>query len=160
MEGELIEFLKENGPEEFDAPTRLPQDDAVAASWQRLNRSWWERHPMRYDFSHEIEMPEFSPDFYREIDSRFYESLWEMMPWRKEPFDSLIDYDGLTKKDVLEVGVGCGTHAELLARHARTFTGIDLTDYAVKCTTRRLALYRLRGRVLQMDAEQMAFDDN
>lgn len=56
--------------------------------------------------------------------------------------------------------MGCGGHAQLLAEHAQSFTGIDLTDYAVKCTARRLELSGLNGRIVRMDAEEMAFENN
>lgn len=88
-----IEFLSEDEPKGFNDSTRLPPSQEIAAAWQDLNRSWWERHPMRYDFTSGIQCPEFSVEFYREIDSRFYGTLWQMLPWRNRPFDPLIDFD-------------------------------------------------------------------
>jgi ubiquinone/menaquinone biosynthesis C-methylase UbiE len=44
-----------------------------------------------------------------------------------------------------------------LARHAKSFTGIDLTDYAIKSTSERLKCFGLTGTILQMDAEEMSF---
>jgi ubiquinone/menaquinone biosynthesis C-methylase UbiE len=82
------------------------------------------------------------------------------MPWRKLPFEKVIPFEGLRDKDVLEVGVGQGTHAQLLALHCRSFTGIDLTSHAVEMTGQRLQLFNIQGKVLQMDAEHMAFEDN
>src|SRR5206468_2314200 len=73
--------------------------------------------------------------------------------------DPLIDFDQLQNKDVLEIGVGNGSHAALLARHSGSFTGIDLTDYAVESTSKRLKCFGLAGIVRQMDAEQMPFAD-
>ena len=66
----------------------------------------------------------------------------------------------MSYQDVLEIGVGCGSHAQLLAQKARSFVGIDITDYAVTCTSKRLAAYDLRGSIMHMDAEQMGFADN
>jgi len=58
------------------------------------------------------------------------------------------------------VGVGCGSHAQLLAPpRAGSYTGIDLTDYAVECTRRRFWAIGLDGRIQQMDAENMEFPD-
>jgi ubiquinone/menaquinone biosynthesis C-methylase UbiE len=59
----------------------------------------------------------------------------------------------------LEIGVGCGSHAGLFARHAGAFVGIDLTDYAVGSTSQRLETFGLNGRVLRMDAEMLQFED-
>ena len=54
-------------PEGFDGPLALPQSPDQARSWQEANRSWWEEHPMRYDFTQRISHEEFSAEFYREI---------------------------------------------------------------------------------------------
>jgi ubiquinone/menaquinone biosynthesis C-methylase UbiE len=147
-------------PDGFVEPTARPQSDEQRARWQAANRDWWERRPMRYDFGQAVADPEFSHRFYQEIDRRFFEvDAREYMPWKRLPFDQLIDYDAIASQDVLEIGVGNGSHAQLLAAHAKTFTGIDLTEYAVKSTSTRLAQELLPGRVLQMDAERMSFPD-
>lgn len=128
--------------------------------WQIGNKDWWETHPMRYDFLDKpIEHPEFSPEFFREVDRRFLRSVIIAFPWKSIPFDNFIDFDQLKSQDVLEIGVGMGTHAEILSSHARSYTGIDITKYAVKATEKRLEVFGRAGRALQMDAEQMDFPD-
>ena len=82
------------------------------------------------------------------------------MPWKKIPFDPLIDFDSLRDKDVLEIGVGNGSHAQLLAQSAQSFTGIDITDYAVNSTSERMRYFGFNAKIYRMDAEQMKFDDN
>jgi len=117
---------------------------------------------MRYDFSEELGVAEFSKEFFRTIDERFFADVWTYMPWDKVPFDPLIDFAALGQQDVLEIGVGNGSHAQLISASAGSYTGIDLTDYAVKSTTRRLALLgdkRPDVNVMRMDAEKMAFAD-
>jgi 2-polyprenyl-3-methyl-5-hydroxy-6-metoxy-1,4-benzoquinol methylase len=151
--------LKSGVPPGFDNPIALPSTPAEELAWQEANREWWEQHPMRYDFSEKLEVAEFSKQFYEEIDKRFFADAATMMSWRKLPFDSLIDFDSLNKKDVLEIGCGNGSHAQLLAKHARTYTGIDLTSYAIKSTTQRLNQLGLNGTVTRMDAEHMNFPD-
>ncbi len=144
----------------FDTPTDLPATAEEAVRWQSANRSVWENNPMRYDWKQDIAPAEFSAAFYHEIDERFLTEARKFMPWKKIPFDALIDFDAIGKQDVLEIGVGCGTHAQLLASHARSFTGIDLTSYAVRCTSARMQLNGLNARIQQMDAEKMEFADN
>jgi len=61
---------------------------------------------------------------------------------------------------VLEIGVGNGSHAQLLAQYSGKFTGIDLTDYAVKSTTERMKCFGLKADIIRMDAEKLDFDDN
>lgn len=114
---------------------------------------------MRYDFTNALQVAEFSPQFYQEIDRRFFADVETMIRSRKVPFDALIDFAALKEKDVLEIGCGNGSHAQLLSQHAGSYVGIDLTSYAVTSTTRRLRSLNLDGSVRQMDAEQMDFPD-
>jgi ubiquinone/menaquinone biosynthesis C-methylase UbiE len=153
-------IFRKDLPAGFDTPIGLPSDSEAQRRWQQANRAWWESHPMRYDWGSKNPHASDSSDFFNEIDRVFFEATAAFMPWQRIPFDPLIDFDALRGQDVLEIGVGAGTHAELLSRHARTFTGIDLTEAAVNATSRRLALRGLPGRVVRMDAEAMQFSDD
>lgn len=149
-------------PEGFNDPTALPKTPEQAKEWQKANRDWWENHPMRYDFTESVEVEEFTPEFYREVDRRFFSDAAPYLPYRKIPFDTLIDFDSLPQQDVLEIGVGMGSHAQLLASRARTFAGIDLTEYAVKSTTARMKVFGLdtpQIKIIRMDAEELQFPD-
>jgi ubiquinone/menaquinone biosynthesis C-methylase UbiE len=150
---------KNNPPAGFDHPTTLPSGSEERLQWQRANSDWWEQHPMRYDWRERVDAPEQSKGFFDEIDKRFFDAARVFMPWRRIPFDRLIDFDSLGTRNVLEIGVGCGSHAGLLARHAGSFTGIDLTDYAVGTTSRRLQAFGMNGRILRMDAEALQFEN-
>jgi SAM-dependent methyltransferase len=156
---DFVEVTSDGVPSDFKAPTELPADQDQSSAWQRQNRSWWESHPMRYDFDRDTPFEEGSPEFYREIDERLFRSARVQFPWARVPFDNFIDYGSLAAVRVLEIGVGSGIHAELLARHARSYAGIDLTDYASRLTRRRLDLRHSRGAVLRMDAERLGFAD-
>jgi SAM-dependent methyltransferase len=158
-----VSDFKEIVPEGFDTPIALPRTSDETTRWQQANREWWESHPMRYDFSSGVTAKEFSREFYNEIDARFFADARTFLPWKTIPFDSLIDFDSLNNKDVLEIGVGNGSHAQLISSFARSYTGIDLTNYAVQSTTRRLQLLQPddnRTRIIRMDAEQMDFPDS
>jgi ubiquinone/menaquinone biosynthesis C-methylase UbiE len=144
----------------FLTPTSLPATPVETERWQAANRAWWEKRPMRYDWNGEIEAPEFSAEYYRKIDERFMEALHHFLPWAETPFDDLVDFAALANQDVLEIGVGCGTHAQLLATHARSFVGIDLTDFAARCTSTRMKMFNVDATIMRMDAEQMKFADN
>jgi ubiquinone/menaquinone biosynthesis C-methylase UbiE len=146
-----------NKAEGFDHPTQLPADAAQQARWQAANRAWWEATPMRYDWREEIGAAPGTEAYYREIDRRFLSSVRKFLPWKRRPFEQLIPFAELPKLDVLEVGVGQGTHAQLIAEQARSFTGIDLTTAASQGTAKRLKVFGMRGRILQMDAEAMEF---
>lgn len=147
-------------PFDFKSPTALPHTPEEAKRWQEANRGWWEEHPMRYDWKEKVHFEEFSKEFYQEIDARFFYNLRNFMPWQKIPFEILVDFDTLKKQDVLEIGVGNGIHAQLLSSYTKSFTGIDITDYAVKSTLERVKIFGLSAKILKMDAEQMDFPDN
>ncbi|MGH7339250.1 MAG: hypothetical protein ACREKH_02045, partial [Candidatus Rokuibacteriota bacterium] len=123
--------------EGFAHPTALPADDDQGRQWQHANRSWWESNPMRYDWRDSLAAPAFTREYFEEIDRQFFSAARHFMSWRQIPFDELIPFDSLGRMDVLEVGVGSGSHAQLLASHAGSFTGIDITQFAVDSTQRR-----------------------
>jgi ubiquinone/menaquinone biosynthesis C-methylase UbiE len=146
-------------PITFNKPTKIPENEKEANDWQKKNKEWWENNPMRYDWNSDLKLDEFSKNFYLEIDRRFFLNASKYLPYRKIPFDALIPFKTLNDKTVLEIGVGNGSHAQLLAQHAKSYTGIDLTAYAIESTSKRLELYSLKTKLLQMDAEKMQFED-
>ena len=108
---------------------------------------------MRYDWRQELAQSPGSEAYFEEIDRRFFASARTFMPWRDVPFDAVIPFDDLGDKDVLEIGVGQGTHAQLLAARCKSFAGIDLTSAAAAMSARRFKLFDIPGTV-QMDAER------
>jgi len=148
--------FKDGVPEDFNTPASTPKDQEQASSWQESNRAWWERNPMRYDFGDApVSATEGTREFYEEIDRRFFRTAFESCPWAAVPFDTFIPFNDIRDKRVLEVGVGCGSHAQLLAPRSGRYVGIDLTSYATETTAARLALFGLPGGVIRMDAEHL-----
>lgn len=141
----------------FERPIQHPRDAEEHRRWQTANRAWWESMPMRYDWRNRLSENPGSAAYFAEIDRRFLTSARRFMPWRELPFDQVITFPELSGQDVLEIGVGHGTHAQMLACSCRSFVGIDLTRMATEMTKKRFALFRLPGSILQMDAERMAF---
>src|SRR4051812_28668479 len=86
----------------FEQPTQLPRNADERAAWQVSNKAWWETTPMRYDWREGLGEEPGTEKYFREIDRRFLDSVCKYMPWRKYPFDPLIDYARLRDKDVLE----------------------------------------------------------
>jgi ubiquinone/menaquinone biosynthesis C-methylase UbiE len=150
----------ENKATGFDSPAQLPRDEIQHRQWQSANKAWWEATPMRYDWREGIVEVPGNKAYFQEIDRRFLSSARKYMPWRSVPFEEVIPFGELGDKDVLEVGVGLGTHAQLLAPRCRAFTGIDLTSSAAEMTAKRLKVFDIPGQVRQMDAEDMDFADN
>src|SRR2546430_8739568 len=112
----------------FEAPAAVPRSDQVREQWQEANKNWWERTPMRYDWRQAITFQEGTSEYFDEIDNRFLESARHYLPWGNQPFEQFIPYGELRNSDVLEIGVGQGTHAQLIAPHCKSFAGIDLTE--------------------------------
>lgn len=144
----------------FTDPVQLPTSGETAKQWQDANRTWWEKTPMRYDWREPIGYPVGTREYFEEIDRRFLEAVRHYLPWKLLPFEALIPFDQLKQMDVLEIGVGQGTHAQLIAPRAKSFTGIDLTDAARASTSKRFELFGLDGKILRMDAEAMSFPDS
>ena len=96
--------------EEGSAPGAL-QDD---------NARWWERNPMVYDNFRGEGVPATREEFER-IDRRFFSrcSSWFAQAPGDRPFSSLIPFDRLRGRRVLEIGCGSGAHARLLAESGR-----------------------------------------
>lgn len=112
---------------------------------------------MTYDWSSTAaQQPNTIPWF--EEQDRLSEIAHQHFATRTRPFDRLIPYDRLAGKKVLEIGVGSGFHAELMARAGADVTGIDLTASAVECTRERFALKGLAGTFEVWDAEKERAD--
>lgn len=159
-ENSWYEVNRDFAPKNFDSPEKLPTSSDDAKKWQQANRTWWEQNPMRYHWKEKVPAEQGSKEFFDEIDRRFFNDAKCGIPSKAIPFDSLIPFDDLKKQVVLEIGVGSGSHAGLIAPRALSYTGIDLTDYAVKMTTSRMKLLGLTSVIKRMDAEKMEFPDN
>jgi ubiquinone/menaquinone biosynthesis C-methylase UbiE len=152
------EFL--NKAKGLVSPTQLPENEKTRIQWQSDNKMWWELTPMRYDWNEKLPFEIGSREYFNEIDRRFYKSVKQYMPWSKKPFDNLINFKELEDMDILEIGVGQGTHAELLAPFCKSYTGIDITESASSLTQHRLKISGIQGKIFQMDAEKMSFPDS
>lgn len=150
--------IHKHTPEDFDNPIQLPVNELQSENWQIENRDFWENNPMRYDWKDKLKDSEFSKDFFVEIDRRFFASAEKYLPFKNIPFDRLIDFGSLKDKDVLEIGVGMGSHAQLLSMASKSLTGIDITANATKGVTERLRIFNLtNSKIIRMDAEKMGF---
>ncbi len=132
-------------------PKRLDRDELSIV--QHANQEWWEQNPMTYDWSLTASQPSRSEAWFDEQD-RLSASAHGHFATDAQPFDRLIPFDQLAGKEVLEIGVGSGFHAELMARAGANVTGIDLTAAAVECTRERFSLKGLPGDFEQWDAER------
>lgn len=126
------------------------------AEVQAGNRQWWTRHPMTYDWKGKIRAAPYTLEWFDAVDAGHLFGS-RLFATRERPFDQIMPLDRLRGLRVLEIGCGMGLHTETLARAGADVVAIDLTPTAVEATRQRLALKNLRARVLQMDAEALAF---
>ncbi len=154
----MKKIIEDNKPENFD--NRNAINEHSNDEWQKKNITWWNKNPMEYDFSTEINFPKYSKEFYDEIDQRFYSVSRLFLPHDRLPFDRMINHSALISKNVLEIGVGAGSHASLLSAYSKKFTGIDITEEAIKNTKKRFEIMNLSGDLRKMNAERMDFEDN
>lgn len=129
---------------------------------QEQVRAWWNRNPMSYDVDDPIPYDEGSQEYFREIDRRIFHPRYMRLTADAsgKPFSLFVDFDSLHGKDVLDVGIGSGIATQMFAEAGAKVTGVDLTEWAVETTRRRLATFDLDGVVQQADAEQLPFADS
>lgn len=130
----------------------------VSLDPQQVNRAWWESNPMTYDWEKTLQIEPGTLKWYDEIDRRFLDSAY-YAGQHGQPFGRFLKPDLVRGKQVLEIGCGMGTHAEMLLRNGASLTAIDQTALAVQSTRRRLELKQLDARVLQQDAEKLTLPD-
>ncbi len=103
---------------------------------------------MSYDVDDPIPYAQDSREYFEEIDRRIFHPRYMRLTADAsgKPFSLFVDFDSLAGKDVLDVGIGSGIATQLLAEAGAKVTGVDLTDWAVETTRRRLAAFELAGR--------------
>lgn len=112
---------------------------------------------MAYDWHGKIKLEKFSPAWFEAIDASFLHAS-RLFASSAQPFDKIMPLPELRGARVLEIGCGMGLHTQTMAAAGAEVTSVDLTATAVEATTRRLALKRLRAKVLRCDAEFLPFD--
>jgi ubiquinone/menaquinone biosynthesis C-methylase UbiE len=116
---------------------------------------------MSYDVDAPIRHSPDSREYFRELDSRVLHPRYLRLTAGPDgrPFSLFVDFDALAGTDVLEVGCGSGFAVQMFAEAGARVTAVDLTEWAVETTRRRLAAFGLDGEVFEADAEELPFDD-
>jgi 2-polyprenyl-3-methyl-5-hydroxy-6-metoxy-1,4-benzoquinol methylase len=136
-------------------PKRRDRDELARV--QQGNAAWWEATPMTYDWGLMARDAMSPSKWFDDQDERFKRASAHFAT-ESIPFDRLIPFDDLKGREVLEIGIGSGFHAELLARCGAHVTGIDLTEAAIELTRRRFGIKGLTGTFERWDAEQRRTD--
>jgi ubiquinone/menaquinone biosynthesis C-methylase UbiE len=128
---------------------------------QQQVRDWWNRNPMSYDVDDPIPYEPGTAEYFRELDSRVFDRRVLRLTRAGDgpPFSRFVDFDAARGNDVLEVGCGSGFASQLFAEAGANVTAVDLTDWAVETTTRRMQAFGLDADVRPADAERLPFVD-
>jgi SAM-dependent methyltransferase len=95
---------------------------------------------------------DFSADSLAKFD-RYYLQIYPYL-------HNYLALDTLAGKDVLEIGLGYGTVAQLLAGRARHYTGLDIAGGPVAVVNQRLSLFGLPGSAKQGNILEAPFASN
>jgi len=112
-------------------------------------RQFWQENPCGTKFA---DAPPGSKRFYELVEAHRYEKEWHIPTAAR-----FSETKGLR---VLEIGCGLGTDGAQFAKAGADYTGVDLTDAAVKFAQRRFELFQLPGAFRTADAEKLDFADN
>jgi len=131
---------------------------------QEKNKKWWNKNPMNYNWDEKKKIVKLIKlQDIKKVDNIFFDISKDFAHPNypnEEYFNTLIDYEFIKDKKVLEIGCGLGSHASLIAKKCKTYTGIDLTEYAVKFTKKRFSLMNIKnGKIILADAENLPFQD-
>ena len=127
------------------------------------NKDWWQNNPMTYDWDKELGEIRYADDYFESVDEIFGEghSLINNPNWPKgKILENFIPYNQFEGNDVLEIGCGAGLVASHISKSGANLTAIDLTSQAIEITKSRFQTENLDGSIMQMDAENLSFDDS
>lgn len=118
-------------------------------------KDFWQTNPCGAELVGDL--PDESRSEYERFFDRYDEYRYAKEPHILTNLDK-IDFSG---KRVLEIGLGQGADAEQIARRGGVFSGVDLTDEAVKRTRMRFSLRGLAfDRIEQASALELPFAGN
>ena len=118
-------------------------------------QDWWNQNPFTYLMNNKDIAADWA--FFRNIDRK----IIKWMPWAQKGYpllSSVIDYNSLKDKKVLDIAVGTGWTTEQLIRAGAQVAAIDLTLQAVELTKKRLQIYGLQADVKVADAQDLPFE--
>jgi ubiquinone/menaquinone biosynthesis C-methylase UbiE len=102
--------------------------------------------------THFVAAPAGTPEFYVAY-RRFRYNVEFHIP-------ELIQWAGVAGKNVLEIGVGNGADGVLIAQSGATYTGVDITEAALKASAAHFDCLGIKGRFQLENAENLSFPDS
>jgi len=100
--------------------------------------------------SHYVDAEPRSLEFFRRYREYRYASEWHI--------PLIVPFDSTKGESVLEIGCGNGADGVTFAQAGALYTGVDLTEEAVRSTAEHLRLLGLEGTTIVADAGKLPFD--
>src|SRR6188472_3104024 len=107
-------------------------------------RQYWERH------IHDLEITTHavgSRGFFDDLDQYHFEKLHHLL--------RLVDFNGWSGREVLEVGCGAGVDLARFAKGGALVTGVDITESAIAMARANFAQQGLTGHFEVADGEHL-----
>jgi SAM-dependent methyltransferase len=111
-------------------------------------RAYWDHH------IHDLEITNHavgSRGFFDDLDQYHFEKLHHLL--------RLVDFDGWSGREVLEVGCGAGVDLARFAKGGAVVTGVDIAPSAIALARANFEQQHLNGRFEVADAERLPFAD-
>jgi SAM-dependent methyltransferase len=108
-------------------------------------KEFWNRRPCNI---HHSCAPIGSREYFDEVEARKFLVEPHILQFTQ--------FDKWRGKKVLEIGCGIGTAAVCFARAGADYTGIELSDEALKLTEKRFEVYGVRGNLFLGNAEDLS----
>jgi SAM-dependent methyltransferase len=127
----------------------VPNAPAPAGPLNARVRAYWNTH------IHDLAItshPVGSAGFFRDLDEYHFDKLHHLL--------TLVPFDRMRGRDVLEVGCGAGVDLVRFARGGARVTGVDLSDSAIRLARQNVSHQRLPASLLVADGEHLPFPDN
>jgi len=112
-------------------------------------RAFWQANPCGTKFAN-AEVG--TRDFFERVEEHRYRTEWHI--------PAAAGFDKTKGLRVLEIGCGLGTDGARFARAGAIYTGVDLTEAAIRLARRRFELENLPGEFRVADAEALDFADD
>lgn len=132
---------------------------------ENIIKKWWDQNPQGYgdDLLSKHKKIDFSSkkfsEFIENNDKNFINAAYFAQLNSDEPFELLLPSDSKNKV-VLEIGSGLGFHAELLSKKFKKVITIDLTEYSVAITKKRMQLKNIENvDVICCSATEIPLED-
>ena len=112
-------------------------------------RAYWNEH------IHDLAItshPAGSPEFFRDLDDYHFDKLHHLL--------TLIPFDGLAGRAVLDLGCGTGVDLVRFARGKARVVGVDLSEAAVRLAQQNVGHQHLQAALVVADGERLPFPDN